>query len=388
MSSKIPFTVEEKHLNTGLRGVPVGTVRTSRVDPQKGVSYVGYPIMELVKRDPEEVVYLLLHKDLPTADQAAEFKKDLQSRAQVPGGVIDLIKQLPKEGHPMEWFIASLLYLGMLGKTENNDYKEDGLNLLARINEVTAAIFRIRNGWGDPIPSKPELGFVENFVHMLGAPDASDKLTEVLRAFYIMHMDHGGGNLSTFTGKAVASGLSDIYVSLAAAMAGLYGPRHGRANQDCLKFVKEIGKADDDHIRNFIQSKIDNKELIYGFGHAVLRAEDPRATIQYGLAEKYFPDDTNCQVVLKLRKIVVEMLSKIEKISNPHPNVDAVSGSLLSAAGLKDPDYYTVLFGWSRVVGITAQIIDERLHFRNGKGVPIYRCLFVAENQEERHIES
>src|SRR5690606_14212224 len=112
--------------------------------------------------------------------------------------------------------------------------------------ELVAAIYRIRSGWGDPIPSKPELGWVENFVHMLGAPGASKDLTRLLRVFMILHMDHGGGNLSTFVGKAIASGQEDMYGSLAGAMAGLAGPLHGMANQECLRFVKEVADEIED----------------------------------------------------------------------------------------------------------------------------------------------
>ncbi|RME76333.1 MAG: citrate (Si)-synthase [Planctomycetota bacterium] len=379
------FVITEDHLNTGLRGFPVGTVRTSKVDPEKGVSYVGYPIRELVDLDPEQVMYLLLNKDLPTPEEDKKFREELKKRSVLPEGVMDFLKTFPKQGHPMEWFMGGLLALGMFGKVE--DYKEDGLNLLARVPQIVAAIFRLREGWGDPIPPRDDLGYVENFVHMLDVPGGSEHLPEVMRLFHILHMDHGGGNLSTFTGKAVASGLADIYASMAAAMAGLYGPRHGRANQDCLRFVQELESDDDDYVRSFIQKKLENKELIYGFGHAVLRAEDPRAAVQYDVAARLFPEDENVRKALKLRKIAVEVLKQVPKIANPYPNVDAVSGSLLHASGLKKPEYYTVLFGFSRVVGITAQIIDERLYFRNGKGVPIYRCKYLPENQPERHLE-
>jgi citrate synthase len=197
-------------------------------------------------------------------------------------------------------------------------------------------------------------------------------------------MDHGGGNLSTFAGKAVASGLADVYASMAAAMAGLYGPRHGRANQACLEFVKEVGTDDPAKVEAIIRGRLADKQLIYGFGHAVLRAEDPRATIQYEVGEAVCPDDPLFRIARTMRAVVPKVLGENPKVSNPYPNVDAVSGSLLNAMGLTDSKYYTLLFGFSRIVGITAQIVDERLRFRGGKGVAIYRCSFKAENQERR----
>jgi citrate synthase len=381
------FSITTRHLNTGLRGFPVGTVRTSRVDPQEGVSYVGYSVKELANLDPEAVVYLMFNKELPNDEQLAAFKADLASRAQLPDGVTAMVAGLPKQGHPMEWLIAGLNLLGMTGKT--NDYKEDALNLIARTPELVATVFRQRSGWGAPIESKPELGLVENFVHMMGVPGAdAGKLRALLRTFDVLHMDHGGGNLSTVAGKAVASGLADIYASLGAAMAGLYGPRHGRANQDCLAFVRGVGTTDADEIEAMVRNRLANKQLVFGFGHAVLRAEDPRATIQYELGKTICPEDPLFQTAIALRERAVKVLKENPKVSNPYPNVDAISGTLLNSQGLTDSDYYTVLFGFSRIAGICAQIVDERENFRNGKGVAIYRCSFKAENQDPRSLKN
>jgi citrate synthase len=385
MADRVLLELTEAHLNTGLRGVPVGTCRTSRVDPMEGVSYVGYPVAELAYHDPEEVVYLLLHRELPNASQLAAFKEDLVGRAGLPAAVISGLKALPKTGHPMEWFETGLLLLAMTAKT--GDWREDALNVVAKVPELVAAVFRLRSGWGEPIATRPELGLVENFVHMLGVPGADkERLTKMLRVFYVLHMDHGGGNLSTFVGKAVASGHADMYASLTAAMAGLSGPLHGRANQDCLDFVRSVGSSDPAVIRKFIQDALTNNRKIYGFGHAVLRAEDPRATIQYALGKEICPNDELFLTALNMRDVAVEILSSIPKISNPYPNVDAVSGTLLNASGLTDSDYYTVLFGLSRCSGIAAQIVDERLHLRDGKGVPIYRPKYVAEGQTPRSV--
>jgi citrate synthase len=376
--ANVLFEITEKHLNTGLRGFPVGKVRTSSVDKMTGVHYVGRPIGELADQDPEAVIYLLLNKKQPSADELTSFKKEIASRSSVDSRVFEMMKQLPKEGHPMEWFINALTLLGMIHKTD--DFYEDALNAMAKIPSVVAAVFRLYSGWGDVIEGRPELGLVENFVYMLGVPGAdSAKLTALLRTFYVLHMDHGGGNLSTFTGKAVASGQADIYVSLAAAMCGLYGPLHGRANQNCLAFVREVGTSDHVELEKVLRERLANGGKVSGFGHAVLRAEDPRATVQYALGAKICPDDPLFKVVLALREVAVKILKEIPKVSNPYPNVDAVSGSLLNASGLTDSNFYTVLFGLARCSGIAAQIVDERVNFRNGRGVPIYRCSYKYE---------
>ncbi|MCB9680412.1 MAG: citrate (Si)-synthase [Alphaproteobacteria bacterium] len=379
------FTITRAHLDTGLRGIPVGTCGTSAVDPIKGVSYVGYPVAELYELEPEAVVHLLFYKHLPSDDELAAFKADLRARVGMPAAVVEALKVLPKEGHPMEWLISGLMYLGMTSKT--GDYVEDAKNVVARAPELVAAIFRIRSGWGDPIAPDPSKNLIDNFVHMLGVPDADpERLGEVLRAFYVLHLDHGGGNLSTFTGKAVASGLADQYASLAASMCALYGPLHGRANQDCLNFVRSVGTDDEAEVERFVRNALANGDKIYGFGHAVLRAEDPRATIQYAVGERICPDDPLFRTAVTLRKVAVGVLSGIDKVSNPYPNVDAVSGTLLNAVGLTDSNFYTVLFGLSRMTGIAAQIIDERERARGGKGVPIYRPKYIAQGQPPRSI--
>ena len=379
-----PFPITDEHLNTGLRGFPVGTVRTSDVDPMEGVSYVGYPIADLADLPCENVIYLLFHKELPTPEQAKQFNADLARRATVPAEALECLARLPKSGHPMEWLIVGLELLGMTGKTRNHDWREDALNLVARTNTLVAAIFRVKQGWGEPIAPRADLPFHENFAHMLGAPDAHPQQADLLRLFYVLHMDHEGGNLSTFTGKAVASGHADTYASMAGAMASLYGPLHGRANQECLEFVKQVPTSDVDGARAYVTKHVTSGGKMPGFGHAVLRAEDPRAKIQYAYGAKHFADNPLVKTALTLREVVPPVLKEHTRTKDPYPNVDAISGSLLSAAGLANPDFYTVLFGWSRVAGISAQIVDERVVMRDGKGIPIYRPRYVAENQPKR----
>ncbi len=378
------FEVRRSHLDTGLRGIPVGTCLTSAVHAEQGVSYGGYPVADLAGLSCEAVIHLLFRKRLPDAAEERAFAADLVARGTVPPKVFDLLAQLPRDAHPMEWFIAGLLYLGMTGK--RGDWEQDALDLVARANGLVAAVFRLREGWGKPREPAPGLPYAARFADGLGAPGAHRLLPEVLRLFHVLHLDHGGGNLSTFTGKAVASGHADVYVSMAAAMASLYGPLHGRANQECLEFVREVGTSDAKAIDRHVRAVIAKGGKVYGFGHAVLRAEDPRARVQYAFAEKHFASHPLVRTALALRAVVPPILKEQPKIQNPYPNVDAISGSLLSAAGLLDPEYYTVLFGWSRVVGIAAQIVDERTVMRDGKGVPIYRPRFIGEAQPPKRL--
>ena len=377
----------KEHLNIGLRGVPVGTCRTSFVTPTEGVHYCGYPIRELAGFEPEDIVYLLMNKELPNAAQSQEIRQDLASRAKIPGDLESVLRTLPKFGHPMDWLSVGIHTLGMFETTE--DWKEDALNLIARMPRLMGLIFRIREGRDSNIPEDDtSMSLVDRFIHTLELENVDkDIMRRVISTYLVLHMDHGGGNLSTFTGKAVASGKATVYSSIAGAMNALSGPLHGRANQSCLEFVLKIGTSVTEEVEAFVRAELEAGRPIFGFGHAVLRVEDPRATVQFELGEEICPDDENFKIIRTLREVAPRVLGENPKISNPNANVDIASGALLYHVGLIDPTYYTTFFGWARVAGIGAQIVDERSVFRGGKGVPIYRPKYFAEQQTLRHVE-
>ena len=385
--NKVLLEVTDSHLNTGLRGVPVGTCRTSFVTPNEGVHYCGYPISELASFDPEDIVYLLFNKELPTPEQSTVFRQDLASRAIIPGDVESILHTLPKFGHPMDWLSVGIQALGMFETVD--DWREDALNLIARMPRLMGLIFRIRENRTTEIPADDSsMSLVDRFVRTLDLEGVDRaKMKRVISTYLVLHMDHGGGNLSTFTGKAIASGKATLYSAMAGAMNALSGPLHGRANQSCLEFVLKVGTSNPVEVEAFVRAELDAKRPIFGFGHAVLRSEDPRATVQLKLGAEICPDDENFKIVAALREIAPKVLAENPKISNPNANVDIASGALLHNIGLTDPTYYTTFFGWARVAGIGAQIVDERSVLRGGKGTPIYRPKYYAEQQSLRHIE-
>ncbi len=374
--SEVLFEIKEENLETGLRGYPVGYCTTSTVDPQKGLIYMGRCVSELAEWEPINVIYLLYHGKEGTPEEIEKFKKNLNERAKCSPKVIEHIQKLPREGHPMKLFSAALLICGMFEST--NDYKEDCLNLIAKAPELAATVINYHAGWKGN-PSNPDLGYMENFTHMLNIPQTNkNEIVPIFKLFNILHYDHGGGNLSTFVGKAVASGLEDMYGSLVGAMAALAGPRHGKANQDALIFVKAAYEAVGDNptnqkVEEFIRKTLANNELVYGFGHAVLRVEDPRAALLYDIAKRKYSNNPLVQTALLLRTEGHKVLEENGKISDPYPNVDAISGTVLSAAGFPYPQYFTILFGLARIVGISIQIRYERCSARGGKGTPIVR---------------
>lgn len=385
MREGVLFEMTKENLDTGLRGVPVGHCVTSFVDPHKGLTYVGRPIAELSGWDPIQVIYLLYYGEMGSKSQVAILKEELDKRSHLRPETLHHIAALPRAGHPMDGFAAALLIAGMYEGTGN--YREDCLNVIAKLPIITAAYINHHAGWGDTPPSNPSLGYMENFVHMLRLPGTKKpELIPVMKLFDVLHFDHDGGNLSTFVGKAVASGLENMYGSLAASATALAGPRHGRANQDCLEFVqgvlKEVGETAKAHdVEKLIRNKLENNELVFGFGHAVLRVEDPRATVCYQYCQKHFPAHPLVKIALLLRTEGSRVLKENPKISDPYPNIDAITGSMLTAAGFPHPDYFTVLFGMSRCVGIAIQIAYERLEARNGKGTPIIRPLYLYKSR-------
>lgn len=381
MAEDVLFQITKDQLETGLRGYPCGYCVTSHVDPQKGLFYSNMPLSTLTDHSPEEIIYLLFHGKKGTDSEVKTFFNEVSQREGLSAATIDAIEKLPRSGHPMKLFSAALLLLGVFeGK---NDYREDCLQLIAKLPALTACVINHHAGWGKTLMPKQKMGYMENFTAMLRVPNVkADELHRAFRLFNILHFDHGGGNLSAFVGKAVASGLEDMYGSIASAMCALAGPRHGKANQDCLEFVQsmisEVGAdATEKQVEEAIRHRLSEGKLVFGFGHAVLRVEDPRATVQYDYVQKHYPGHPLVKMALKLRTAGSKVLLENPKIASPYPNVDAISGSLLTAAGFGFPQYFTVLFGLSRSVGIAIQIVYERLEARGGKGTPIVRPKYL-----------
>ena len=371
------FTVE--NLETGLRGVPVGYCTTSKVDPKEGLFYVERQVSKLVDKDPEDVIYLIYSKQKGCNLSENEFKQELKNRGAISKQVIESIERLPKNMQPMHMLASAVLMLD----ENHRDYRHECLDIIAKAPHLAAAVINHHAGFGKTPSAKPELGYMENFSYMLNFPGKEERLfSRIMNLFDILHLDHGGGNLSAFVGKAVASGHQGMYGSLSAAMLALGGPLHGMANQSGLEFVQKaldtLGEgATVEEVEEYIDHLVESKELIYGFVHAVLRVEDPRSTVFYDFAEEFFPNHPLVKMALKLRVAAPAVLKKNPKISNPYPNIDAISGTVLSAVGFAFPGYFTVLFGMARLVGIAIQIVYERCIAREGKGTPIVRPKYI-----------
>ena len=376
-ADKVISEVTVRQACGGMRGVKALVCDTSVVPPDKGLIIRGTPIGELKDKLPEEVFYLLVTGELPDASILDDLKKDFKSRSQVPSYIWDVLNAMPKDSHPMVMLSQAILAMekesvfrkeyakGMRKENYWQPTVEDCLNLLAKLPAVAAGIYRIKFHGGERISSDPTLDWAGNFARMLGVPDPTGEFQDLMRLYMVLHSDHEGGNVSAHTCHCVGSALSDAYYAVSAGLNGLAGPLHGLANQMCLRWVMMVkdkfdGVPTDDELRDFAWETLNAGQVIPGYGHAVLRVTDPRYAAFLEFGSQVCPDDTLYQIVAKVFKVIPDVLKEHGKAKDPWPNVDAASGCLLYHFGLTEFEYYTVLFGVSRSMGMCSQLIISR----------------------------
>lgn len=368
-------TVEQAY--GGMRGVKGLICDTSDVPPDKGLIVRGIAIKDLTERLPEEVLYLLLTGELPNTAALKDLQADLQARAQVPSYVWDVLKAMPTDSHPMCMFNTAILAMeresifrkrydeGMKKDVYWQAILEDSLNIIARLPELAAGLYRHRYGKGARIPYDPAKDWGANYAAMLGISDPKGEFARLMRLYLVLHCDHEGGNVSAFSSQTIASALSDPYYALSGGLNGLAGPLHGLANQECLKWLLMVrdkfgGAPTQDQLRQFVLDTLNAGKVVPGYGHAVLRITDPRFEAFLAFGNEYLPTDPVFQTMSRVFEVVPEVLRQNQKIKDPWPNVDAASGALLYHYGLTEFDYYTVLFSVSRAMGICSQLVVNR----------------------------
>ncbi len=377
----------------GMRGVKCLTTDISYLDPYEGIRFRGFTIPETLEKLPkvpgaempyvEGFFYLLLTGDIPTEIEVEEVHEEFNARKEVPGYVFDMLRALPADAHPMSMFSAAIVamqkesefvkrYNEGLNKMDYWDPTyEDTLNLLARLPEIAAFIYRHKYKGGDIIAPDPNLDMGGNFAHMMGIDKPYDDLS---RLYFLLHSDHESGNVSAHTGHLVASALSDAYYAISAMINGLAGPLHGLANQEVLRWTQDVfekmgGKIPtDEEMKKFVWDTLNSGQVVPGFGHAVLRKTDPRYTAQREFCLSHLQDDPLFKYVDILYRVVPPVLEEQGKAKNPWPNVDAQSGVIQWYYGVREYEYYTVLFGIGRALGVCANIVWDR-----ALGYPIER---------------
>ncbi|MBT8378060.1 MAG: citrate (Si)-synthase [Ignavibacteria bacterium] len=377
----------------GARGVKSLTTDISYLDPYEGIRFRGFTIPEVMEKLPkvpgqempyvEGFFYLLLTGDLPTEEDAAEVAEEFKKREVVPDYVFTMLKNLPPDSHPMAMFSAAIVamqresqfvkeYNSGLGKMEYwMPTFEDGMNLLAKLPRIASFIYRLKYKNGDIIKADPKLDMGGNFAHMMGIDKPYD---DVSRMYFILHSDHESGNVSAHTGHLVASALSDVYYAISGMINGLAGPLHGLANEQVLRWTQGVfekmgGKIPtEEEMKKFVWDTLSGGQVIPGFGHAVLRKTDPRYMAQREFCLKHLPDDPLFKYVDLIYKVTPPILQEQGKAKNPWPNVDAQSGVIQWYYGLTEYEFYTVLFGIGRALGVVSNIIWDR-----ALGYPIER---------------
>ena len=361
----------------GQRGVLGMLCDTSIVPPDKGLIIRNIPLMDLVDKLPEECLWLLLTGELPTAAETKDLQADLDKRTRVPDYVWKILESFPKDSHPMAVFNTLILAMereSVFRKRYDEGMKkdeyweptlEDLLNLTARIHTIGAAVYRWKYDLGARIDPKPGLDWGANYAYMMGTKDPTGGFARLMRLYMVLHSDHESGNVSAHTCHCVGSALSDPYYAVSAGLNGLAGPLHGLANQECLAWLEMVvkkfnGKPTDEQLDAFARETLGSGRVIPGYGHAVLRITDPRFVAFRAFGEKEGLKSDVFKLACQVYDVVPKILQTIQKIKDPWPNVDAMSGSLIHAFGVTQSQYYTVMFGVSRAMGMCSQLVMSR----------------------------
>ena len=345
---------------TGLRGVVAASSSIGDVNGEKGeLIYQGINIHDLATKSTfEEVVFLLWNGRLPKRTELDELKRDLAAAYALPWQIVELIKgmyaRVPANDQPMDALRTVVSALAMFDEESRDLSREATIRvatrLTARFPTIVAAMDRARRDL-DPVNPNPNLNIATNFLYMLKGemPDEFD--AHVMDVALILQADHEL-NASTFTARVVAGTLADMYSAVIAALGALSGPLHGGANTAVMKMLLEIGSLD--RVESFVKEALANKRKIMGWGHAVYRTDDPRATHLRQLSKEMGERKGDTKWY--------DMTAKVEEVMKREkgllPNVDAYSASTYYMMGIP-LDLYTPIFAISRISGWTAHILEQ-----------------------------
>lgn len=393
----------------GMRGVKSLLTDVSFVDPDHGIRFRGMSIPEVLKALPKArggkmplvggLYYLLLIGEVPTKEQALEVEAEWGKRAELPDYLYKTLKAMPRDTHPMILFSQAVLALGKDSKftqayhqgTPREAYwesaLEDSLDLTARLPMAAAFIYRMKYFDQTRKPRyNPKWDYGTNFAKMMGVSDKKG-YAELARLYFILHSDHESGNASAHAMHLAGSTLSNAYFAFSAALNALAGPLHGLANQESLSWLLNVrkkfnGNPSREDLRQFAWDTLNSGQVVPGYGHGVLRVTDPRFTAQLEFAKKRFPDDELLKLAEMVYEVVPQVLKEQGKAKDPAPNVDAISGTLQYYYGVREFDFYTVLFGIGRALGVTANYVWSR-----ALGFPIERPKSMSTKMLEDAVQ-
>ena len=372
--------IEEEATNVpyyaGLAGVPAAISRVSSIDGQKGIlKYRGISVQELVEKSTfSETAFLLIFGKLPTQVELDTFNIELMSHRRLKYKMIDLIKTLPDNGHPMDATQCLLAALGMYYPFASKNFKDPKIQytsiirLISKLPTIVAAFDRMRLGNNPVFPSDSIPNHAGNFLYMLFEKVPNPDQVRILEQALILHMEHTM-NASTFSARVTASTLCDPFTVISSAIGTLTGPLHGGANEQVLDMLREIGSIS--NVEPYLVNKLNTKGKIMGFGHREYKVKDPRATILQGLAEKLF----NTYGYSPLYEVALEVEKVMEKLVGSkgiYPNVDFYSGLVYQRLGINE-DIFTPIFAVARVVGWLAHWVEQMQDNRIYRPTAIYK---------------
>lgn len=343
-------------VSKGLEGVVAAQTRLSDVRGEAGeLIYAGYDINELAgKITYEEVVHLLHWNHLPNKRELDELKAVLVADRDLPKGVVDILRIIPRDTPPMDAIRTAISAIGCFDSERDqhsyDDYRRKAMRLIAQIPIVTAYFHRIRQG-KEILPPDPSLGEAANFLYLMDGEKPSQEKVNTLDMCYVLHADHGM-NASTFSARVTIATLSDIYSAITSAIGTLKGPLHGGANEGVIKMLKEIGSLQ--KVDAYVDDCLEQKKKIMGIGHRVYKTLDPRAPHLKRMAQILSVKLGEPKWIQMSDRIAEIMLQK----KNLHANVDFYSATVYYSLGIPT-DLFTPIFAIARTAGWTAHVLEQ-----------------------------
>ena len=352
---------EVEVVHQGLDGVVVDHTAISKVMPEiNSLVYRGYPVQELAEHCSfEEVAWLVWHGELPTAKELADFMEYGRNQRAISKDLLEVIQKSPRTAHPMDVLRTAVSFLGSedveLDKTDAATNLRRSVSMMAKIPTMIAAFYRHRKGQ-EFIPSRCDLGFVENFFHMVFGKVPAPEVIKAFEVSMILYAEHGF-NASTFTARVVVSTLSDIYSGVVGGIASLKGPLHGGANEAVMHMLLEIDKPA--RAKEWMLAALRDKRVVMGFGHRVYKNGDSRVPTMKKYARK-MAEFTGNKKWLDIEDTLEAVMLEQKNI---HPNLDFPSGPAYYMMGF-DIDMFTPFFVMARITGWTAHILEQSANNR------------------------
>ncbi|MFB6285769.1 MAG: citrate/2-methylcitrate synthase [Candidatus Bipolaricaulia bacterium] len=350
---------DETVFRPGLKGVVLAESDICLIDGERGrLRYRGYDIQDLADHSTfEETTYLLLEGRLPTDTELRSFGAELARQRALSTEELGVLAALPEESTPMDALRTMMSAIGgsdaHAEDTDETANRRKALRSIAVVPTILAGYHRLREGL-EPIAPREDLGHAANFLHMMTGEPPDETSARVFDVCLVLHADHGF-NASTFAARVAASTLGDVYSAMTAAIATLIGPLHGGANARVLDMLEGIG--DVERVRGAIEAKLANKERIWGLGHRVYKAKDPRAVALESLIDELASargESRLYRVAKEVETVGTEMLGD----KGIYPNVDFYSGVCYNMLGIPT-DLFTPIFAMGRISGWATHVLEQ-----------------------------